>query len=420
MTEKLKKAINLKWLICQGSLVALIFLITLTGSNGVSAALLQPKIQSAAGIVVDAQTGQVILSKNSRERLPIASISKLIVIYMVQQKIQAGKLSSNQEVHISSAIAQFSQNHTVANVAMNRTQGYSVLQLEEAALLPSSNAAAMALAQLVSGSQQQYYKDATKLLTTWGIKHVQLYSASGLKGGDADLTNSHNTSQVTDRLQNTLSARETALIAQKLVNNYPNILAITKLSQTQFPNLQGKNQPIQNTDKLLGTTNYAIEGLKTGTTANNGVNFVGYAKVNGRQVITVTLNGPRNANFTDTIAMLDTVANETKVTKLAANTVVKVDNAKMPAGKVALVAKPVAIYSLKTAASLKLVNKLKLNVKQITAPIAKGQNIASRRVVLADSAENDYLQALPTLKYQTKEKINQTNFLVTWYRAITK
>ncbi|GAK30358.1 D-alanyl-D-alanine carboxypeptidase [Weissella oryzae SG25] len=401
-------------------MTGLILLITLVGSNGVSAALLQPKIQSAAGIVVDAQTGQVILSKNSQERLPIASISKLIVIYMVQQKIQAGKLSSSQEVHISNGLAQFSQNHTVANVAMNTTQSYTVLQLEEAALLPSSNAAAMALAQLVSGSQQQYYKEATELLAAWGIRHVQLYSASGLRSGEADLTNLRSAPQTADGLENTLSARETALIAQKLVNNYPNILAITKLSQAQFPNLQGEDRPIQNTDKLLGRTNYAIEGLKTGTSANNGVNFVGYARVNGRQVITVTLNAPQDANFTDTLAMLDTVANETKVTDLTMHTAVKIDNAKVAAGEVALVTKPIAVYSLKTAAPLKLISKLTMVTKQTKAPIAKNQEIANRRLVLADSAQNDYLQSLPVLKYQAKSKINQTNFLVTWYRKITK
>ncbi|MBJ7657216.1 serine hydrolase [Weissella confusa] len=117
-----------------------------------SAALIDPGLQSTkAGVVVDAQTGQVIADQNGTERLPIASTTKLITMYMVKEAIKSGKISLSQKVKVPEDIAAFSQDLSVANTPMTAEKTYTVQQLIDAMMVPSSNGAALLLANLLGG-----------------------------------------------------------------------------------------------------------------------------------------------------------------------------------------------------------------------------------------------------------------------------
>lgn len=386
-------------------IILLSILVVMGTSSNISAALFKADVQSAAGLVIDAQSGQVILSKNDQQRLPIASLSKLIVIYMTEQKLASQKLSHTQAITISTDIAKFSQDSSVANIAMTTHRTYTINDLEQAALLPSSNAAAMALADFVAGSQENYYQAASKLLSQWGINDVKLYTASGLPSGN---------------LENKLSAREVALIALHLVNEYPDILKITKKPSATFPGTTGQTVTLTNTDKLLNHADgYNFSGLKTGTTASNGSNFTGYATVNGRPVITVALNAPGEANFSDTLKMLDTVANKTAVTNLTGSTTLMIPNAKTTKGQVTAIAKePFPVFYDKDGDEPQLSTKIKPIKHTFKAPIKRGTVLAQQKVFFTSPIQNDYLTAKNKIKYVTPKNIEATNFIVSWFRRL--
>ncbi|GAK31145.1 D-alanyl-D-alanine carboxypeptidase [Weissella oryzae SG25] len=386
-------------------LILISLVVVLGTSSNISAALFKADIQSAAGLVIDAQSGQVILSKNDQQRLPIASLSKLIVIYMTEQKLTSQKLSHTQMVTVSADIAKFSQDNSVANVAMTSHRTYTINDLEQAALLPSSNAAAMALADFVAGSQENYYQAASKLLSRWGINDVKLYTASGLPSGN---------------LENQLSAREVAQVALHLVNDYPDILKITKKQTATFPGTTGQAVTLTNTNKLLNHANgYNFSGLKTGTTANNGSNFAGYATVNGRPVITVTLNAPGEANFSDTLKMLDTVANKTAVTNLTSSTTLTIPNAKTTKGQVTAVAKePFPVFYDKDGEEPRLSTKIKAVKPTFKAPIKQGTTLAQQKIFFTNPIQNDYLTTQNNIKYIAPKNIEATNFIVSWFRRL--
>lgn len=183
----------------------------------------------------------------------------------------------------------------------------------------------MALAELVAGSQTAYYRQASQLLQKWGIKHVHIYSASRLRDGDLGHFNQVN---VADNFENKLSAREVAIVARQLVQRFPNILKITRQSQNYFPSITGHETVLQSTDKLLAHSDYNVQGLKTGTTAHDRVNFTGYATIKGRPVISVVLNDAVGKNFTDTEALLDQAKQQTHLVKLAPMQAITVTNAK--------------------------------------------------------------------------------------------
>lgn len=379
----------------------------------VDAAIVHPQITSSASVVADLKTGQVIAEKNGTKRLPIASVSKLIVIYMVEQAITNGKLSPNQQVKVPTDIAKFSEDTSVVNIPLSTDKPYTVAQLEQAALITSSNSAAMLLANLVSGSQENYYKDAQKLLKSWNIKNAKIYSSSGLKDGDLDAFNDNN---VNDDKENVLSAREVALIAKKLVDKFPDITKITSKKETDFPDKDGKLQTIKSTDELLSNKDYMFVGLKTGVTPANGGNFVGITKIDDEPVITVILNSgkdnPDQTKFDDTIKVLNDVKKNTTIKNIDEKTSYQFIKAATKNGKVNLVASTDKKVFVSRNNDMKLVSKLRFN-KKLSLPFSKDQVIATKELKLSENDANDYLEEnSEKVDYKVVKNISKTNDLL--------
>lgn len=376
--------------------------------------LFQPMVQAAAvgadvtakaGMVVDVKTGQVLATYDDRERLPIASLSKLMVIYLTEQAVQNGKIKHNQVVHVSQQVADFSQDSQVANVPMTVDQGYTVEQLESAALIGSANGAAIALADLVFGSQDAYYQAVNQLLASWGIYNAQITSASGLSQGDMGTFKSDH---LDDVVENKLSAREIALVSLHLVQDYPLILKITAQESADFPDKNGQPAQMKTTNPLFQSTDFKFKGLKTGLTPNDGFNVAGYTWLKGRPVITVILNADKKNVLNDTEKMLNQVDNQTNLKQLNPTQQIYVKNA---AAKSSLVTvkpqKPLTVFAQKD--ELLTQQTLKLTGKHLAAPVAKGQVVATQQVEFKDAQLDDYLQNRPILQYQTQQRVKVAN-----------
>lgn len=385
-------------------------------SGSVSAAIVTPTVTSKAAVVADLNTGQVIADKNGSQRLPIASISKLLVIYMTEQAIKDKKISRNQTVTIPHNISVFSKDTSVVNIPLRESfKTYTVNDLEKAALLPSSNSAAMALANLVAGNQDNYYKKAEQLLNTWNIKNTTIYSSSGLRDGDLG---AFNNKSVDDKMENTLSAREVAIIAKKIINEFPNILNITSLEKTSFPTETGSSQEIKSTDLLLNNKSYKFTGLKTGVTPNNGGNFVGLTKLNNEPIITVVLNSgaqnPDEVKFSDTIKLLDEVSKTTKVQSISDKKTLNKIDAKTKNGIIDI--NTIGKNQIFVPKSKKVKLNSKINYKKIDLPIKKDQTVAKRMLEVNNDRVNDYLQAQPTINYSSSKDIKKANIFVIGFR----
>lgn len=383
----------------------------------VSAAAYTPsKVQSKSAMMVDAKTGQVIASKNGNKSYPIASLSKMIVIYMIEQKISKHELSHSTKVAIPKKIAKFSQNTQVANVPLSSKKKYTIQQLEVAALLPSSNSAAMMLAHLVAGNQKKYYAKAGKLLDSWGISDSSIVSASGLPNSDmgefAD-------ESLIDGAENEMSAREIAIIARHLITDYPNILNYTELATAPFPGPNGGVQSIRNTDKLLGNKYYKFKGVKTGITSKELTNFVGYTTIKGRPVITVILNSkPGNGCFVDTLKLLTETDKNTTLGNLPTKQKMNIVNAKTPKGDVTLKSTNNSQMFIANSDSVNLRSKAKPIDSNTKAPIKKGKVLMKEKVAFSDSDLNDYLGKQPTINYAAQEDIGKVNFFTAMFRQI--
>lgn len=281
------------------------------------ASVVTPAINAQAAIVVDVQSGQILAGKNIDKPLAAASTSKLLTAYLVNQAIAEGKLDWETPVKISSNIANVSQNRELTNVTLIAGHTYPVKKLYQAALLGSANAAAMALGEAVSGSTPKFVTKMQQQLALWGIKTATVNNAAGLLN-----------SQVLDdavgkqpETENMWSVKTMAIIATHLLNDYPDIVATTKLTAINFG-----NQQVRTTDMLLpgeGLTNkYQFDGLKTGTSAKAHQNFVGTLKYQQRRLLTVVygtgpVNGQNPARFLATLKLLDQTLTKYHLTTIA-------------------------------------------------------------------------------------------------------
>lgn len=390
-----------------------------------SAALVDLVLQSTkAGVVVDAQTGQVIADQNGTERLPIASTTKLITMYMVKEAIKSGKISLSQKVKVPEDIAAFSQDLSVANTPMTAEKTYTVQQLIDAMMVPSSNGAALLLANLLGGSQAKFEKMMEAKLESWGIAGVKIYSPSGLTNGDMK---KFKDASAEDDVENEMSARELAVVARRLVVDFPDVLKTAQQKTVEFPAVSGGTETMNNTNELLGNETFDLNwlGLKTGTTPNAGGNFVGVTKIQGRPVVSVVLNSGDNADaaakFNATLTMVKKADDAVKVQKVAsglkpAKNTVSVLTAKD--GKVSYKTKGTASFFVPAgeSATTKAVN-VKLS-KKVTAPLKQNEKLGTAQLESSFAAANDWLTGAPEVELVSVSEEARANWFATTWRGM--
>ncbi|MCS9991829.1 D-alanyl-D-alanine carboxypeptidase [Weissella confusa] len=390
-----------------------------------SAALVDPGLQSTkAGVVVDAQTGQVIADQNGTERLPIASTTKLITMYMVKEAIKSGKISLSQKVKVPEDIAAFSQDLSVANTPMTAEKTYTVQQLIDAMMVPSSNGAALLLANLLGGSQAKFEKMMEAKLESWGIAGVKIYLPSGLTNGDMK---KFKDASAEDDVENEMSARELAVVARRLVVDFPDVLKTAQQKTVEFPAVSGGTETMNNTNELLGNETFDLNwlGLKTGTTPNAGGNFVGVTKIQGRPVVSVVLNSGDNADaaakFNATLTMVKKADDAVKVQKVAsglkpAKNTVSVLTAKD--GKVSYKTKGTASFFVPAgeSATTKAIN-VKLS-KKVTAPLKQNEKLGTAQLESSFAAANDWLTGAPEVELVSVSEEARANWFATTWRGM--
>ena len=390
-----------------------------------SAALVDPGLQSTkAGVVVDAQTGQVLADQNGTERLPLASTTKLITMYMVKEAIKSGKISLSQKVKVPEDIAAFSQDLSVANTPMTAEKTYTVQQLIDAMMVPSSNGAALLLANLLGGSQAKFEKMMEAKLESWGIAGVKIYSPSGLTNGDMK---KFKDASAEDDVENEMSARELAVVARRLVVDFPDVLKTAQQKTVEFPAVSGGTETMNNTNELLGNETFDLNwlGLKTGTTPNAGGNFVGVTKIQGRPVVSVVLNSGDNADaaakFNATLTMVKKADDAVKVQKVAsglkpAKNTVSVLTAKD--GKVSYKTKGTASFFVPAgeSATTKAVN-VKLS-KKVTAPLKQNEKLGTAQLESSFAAANDWLTGAPEVELVSVSEEARANWFATTWRGM--
>jgi D-alanyl-D-alanine carboxypeptidase (penicillin-binding protein 5/6) len=234
-----------------------------------------------AWILVDSDTGAVLDQGNAHEPLPPASVTKVLTALIATEQIQPGA-----DIPISAE----AQGMPARNMNMKAGQVFKFEDILHALLMVSANDAAVALAEKVSGSRQQFATVMAQTAQRIGMTdNPVLRDPAGL---DDEFSNEGG---------NLLSAHDLAIAARNAMANDQ----IREIAQTQVYKYHGGDNidhRLLNEDLLLKTYSGAI-GMKTGYTRKAGHSFIGAATRDGRTMISVVLGA--NEIYRTSTALLD-------------------------------------------------------------------------------------------------------------------
>lgn len=369
-------------------------------------------------IAVEERTGKILYEKDADTVAGVASITKILTVYMVYKEIDQGKLNWDSKVKISDYAYNLTASSTASNVPMEARK-YTVKQLVNAAMVASANSAAIALAEKIAGSESKFVDMMSQQLKEWGITDAKLVNSSGLNNsllGD----NIYPGSSETD--ENMLSATDVAIIARHLVTEYPDILKITSQTTAKFGDITMNTYNLMLKDMPLYRD--GIDGLKTGTTDLAGASFVATSNENGMRVISVILNADNweendYARFQATVKLLNYVTDKYDYTTiLNSGDSYKNKSLAVKDGKNKTVkAVPKTDFKAVTLKNPDKENSLKITTKSknIYAPLKKGQTIATATYEDSDKVGKGYLDALPSVQLVAKKEVKRSFFLKVWW-----
>lgn len=227
-----------------------------------------PNLPARAWLSVDASTGQLIAAKDLEEQIEPASLTKLMTAYLVFDALERGSLTLDQTVRISPNAWRTGGSRMYIEPDTN----VSVDDLLKGVIVQSGNDATVALAEAVAGSEAAFVALMNEEATRQGLTQTHFENSSGLPHPD------HLT-----------SVRDLGILAQNLVNDFPQYLPYYSQKEFTYNNIR---QPNRNRLLSLDPT---VDGLKTGHTDAAGYCLVSTALRDGRRVVAVVV-GTANDN----------------------------------------------------------------------------------------------------------------------------
>ncbi|NLY91436.1 MAG: D-alanyl-D-alanine carboxypeptidase [Firmicutes bacterium] len=384
------------------------------------------RLQVDAAVLVDANSGKILYQKNADQPLALASMTKILTEYLILEAIGNKKLSWDDTTTISDYAYRISQNLTLSNVPLRLNEKYSVRELYEAMAIYSANGATIALAELVAGSESAFVQLMNDKAREFGLKNYTFVNATGLNNGD--LLGMH---PAGDRQEeNFASAKDVALMAFRILRDYPEVLTIASIPRKTFRPDSADAIKMDNWNWMLPELVYGyegVDGLKTGSTTLAGYCFTATAQRDNIRLISVVMKGRSYAGrFQETKKLLDYgFANfERKELypagyQVPANPSIPVRKGKSKAVGIAT-AEPLTIL-LKRGESGRYQPRVELETDEVTAPVPKG-HVVGKLFAAADGPEVEYLTPegpeLESVPLVTTEEVKKAGILQLIFQQI--
>ena len=226
-----------------------------------------PEIAAKAWILIDANTGTVLLESNADKQLPPASLAKMMTTYLVSNEIEEGRLTEETEVLISDNAWLLGGAKTDGSTMfLSPRSRVTVLDLMHGVIIQSGNDAAIALAEHVAGGEHAFADLMNQQAELLGMTNTQYMNSTGLPA-EGMFT----------------SARDLSKIARAIIRDHPKYYEIYSKKYFEHNNI---NQP--NRNRLLWRDK-SVDGLKTGRTQEAGYCLVSSAKRRDMRLIAVVL-----------------------------------------------------------------------------------------------------------------------------------
>lgn len=317
-------------------------------------------ISAKSAILVDFNTGKVLYSKNENEPLAMASMTKVMSMLLIMEKIDDGSLKYDDIVEISTEASSMGG----SQIFLNPGDKYKVIDLLKGIAMASANDAVVALAEKTYGSKEHFIEAMNKKAESLGLKNTHFVNVHGL-----------------DEEGHYSSAYDMSVMARELLK-HEKILDFTRVYEEYLTKPDGSQIWLVNTNKLVRFYD-GVDGLKTGFTQNAGYCLTATGKKNNLRLISVVMGEESiEKRSSDTVKLLNYGFNTFKVNLIKNKSEilgkVNVQKGKKENVDVVLVNDLIELLN----ASDKPSNyKFKILVDKITAPVKKGDVIGKVKVL---------------------------------------
>lgn len=307
-----------------------------------------------SAIVIEKDTGKVLLQKDANEELPPASMTKIMTLLLIFKALDNHDISLNDKVKVSEHAASMGG----SQVYLEPGEEMTVNDMLKAIAIGSANDASMAMAEYIAGSEGDFVKKMNDEAKSLGLKHTHFSNPTGLPA-----ENHYST------------AADMATMAKALLQ-YPDVLKYTSTYESYLRENTDNKFWLVNTNKLLKAYP-GVDGLKTGFTQEAKYCLTATAKRDGMRVIAVVMGAPTSKDRNRQVSQLLSYAFANYKTKpiVAQGKMVKeVPISKSEKGMVPIVTQQPVVVLLKKGGkqpSTKIVTKIDVN-PSLKAPIKKG------------------------------------------------
>lgn len=237
-------------------------------------------INAKSAILMEVNTRQVLYEENPDERLPEASITKVMTLILVMEAIEDGRLKLEDKITASEYAASMGG----SQIWLEPGEVMTVDELLRATVIASANDATVALAEAVAGSEEGFVAMMNAKAKELGMTNTNFVNSYGLDA-EGHLTTAHD-----------VAIMSCELIKYELIKKYTTVWS---------DSLRGGESELVNTNKLIRYYDGAF-GLKTGTTSQAGSCLSATAEREGLTLVAVVLGSPTSkARFDGAKKLLD-------------------------------------------------------------------------------------------------------------------
>lgn len=226
-----------------------------------------PHYESAAPIayMVDMASGAVLLDKNSKRKIPPASMAKMMTVYVVFDLLHRGELKPDQKFTVHPDTWK-KWNNTGSTMFLKPNERVSVADLLHGVVTLSGNDSAIVLAEGIAGSESDFVRLMNEKARQLGMKNSNFGTANGWPDNGRTFS----------------TARDLSLLGVRTIHDFPELYR-EYYGRKQF---RWNNVTQPNRNPILGRIDGA-DGVKTGHTNAAGYCFTGTAEQDGRRIMIV-------------------------------------------------------------------------------------------------------------------------------------
>ncbi|AIE60613.1 D-alanyl-D-alanine carboxypeptidase family protein [Bacillus methanolicus] len=314
-----------------------------------------------SAILIERDTGTVLYEKNMQEKLPPASMTKIMTMLLIMEAIDEGKLKMDEKIRTSEYAASMGG----SQIFLEPGEEMTTEQMLKGIAIASGNDASVAMAERIAGSEEAFVDMMNKKVKELGLKNTKFQNATGLPAKDQYST-----------------AYDMAMMAKELLK-YDKITKFTGTYEGYLRENTDRKFWLVNTNKLVRFYP-GVDGLKTGFTNEAKYCLTATAEKNGMRVIAVVFGAPtskeRNAQITK---LLDYAFSQYETHPMYKRKHV-MGKAKVSKGSMktveAVTSEPISILT-KKGENMKSVKKEIVINKNIKAPVKVGDEIGSIKLI---------------------------------------